>query len=89
MKDLLLSKSFKKENSKESLHTATSSHHFYYRKYNKITYTIRSQFLQLIINGNCSIKKAAEILNINYSSAKSIISEFRKESQKSFKGEQP
>lgn len=56
---------------------------------------MKTQFLDLIINANCSIKKvtlgpiqAAEILNINYSSSKSIISEFRKESAKAFKPKQ-
>lgn len=48
------------------------------RKYNKITESLRSRFLIKILNEGKSIKKAAEELNINYSSAKTILTMHRK-----------
>lgn len=48
------------------------------RKYNKITESLRTRFLTKIFNENKSIKKAAEELNINYSSAKTILTMHRK-----------
>lgn len=51
------------------------------RKYNKITETLRVKFLNKIFQENKSIKKAAEELNINYSSAKTILTMHRKKSK--------
>ncbi|KAL4491276.1 hypothetical protein ABPG72_021662 [Tetrahymena utriculariae] len=53
------------------------------RKYNKITETLRVKFLNKIFQENKSIKKAAEELNINYSSAKTILTMHRKKSKNS------
>lgn len=57
-----------------------------FKKYTKITNQVKEDFLDLIINQNCSIKRAAERLNINYSSAKTIISAYREKNRKKFKG---
>ncbi|KAL4494610.1 hypothetical protein ABPG72_004512 [Tetrahymena utriculariae] len=48
------------------------------RKYNKITHDLRMKFLDKIFFENKSIKKAAQELNINYSSAKTILNLHRK-----------
>lgn len=48
------------------------------RKYNKITESLRTRFLTKIFQEGKSIKKAAEELNINYSSAKTILTMHRK-----------
>jgi len=57
------------------LHNSDSKNN---RKYNKITHDLRLQFLDKIFFENKSIKKAAQELNINYSSAKTILNLHRK-----------
>jgi len=81
-------KEIRKVTSSGSLATAISENagESSFKKYTKITNQIKEDFLDLIINQNCSIKKAAEELNINYSSAKTIISAYREKNRKKFKG---
>ena len=54
-----------------------SAHHE--RKYAKITDGLKQIFIRKIVIDNLSIKQASELLRINYSSAKAIISVHRKE----------
>ncbi|KRX10299.1 hypothetical protein PPERSA_09683 [Pseudocohnilembus persalinus] len=48
------------------------------RKYQKINSTIRDSLIHKIIQEDKSIKQAAQEVNINYSSAKSILNQYRK-----------
>lgn len=48
------------------------------RKYAKLTPELKQEFLRKIIFNNMTIKQASELLNINYSSAKAILSLHKK-----------
>lgn len=48
------------------------------RKYAKLTPELKHLFIRKIVMENLSIKQASELLRINYSSAKAIISAHRK-----------
>ena len=49
------------------------------RKYAKLTDELKRKFIRKIVIDNFSIKQASELLRVNYSSAKAIISAHRKE----------
>lgn len=48
------------------------------RKYAKLTPELKDNFLKRIVFDNMTIKQASELLNINYSSAKAILSAHKK-----------
>ena len=56
------------------------------RKYAKLTDELKRKFIRKIVIDNLSIKQASELLRINYSSAKAIISSHRKECFKKKRG---
>lgn len=56
--------------SKESIRNNVTNH-FEQKRYNKITQGVKAEFLELVINGNCSIKK---VLVLQYRHHKSLIS---------------
>lgn len=64
-----------------SKHISTESSHSELetrKKYAKLTPELKQEFLRQIIFQNKSIKDASEMLRINYSSAKAIVSAHKK-----------
>lgn len=59
-------------------HSSTESFGEDKKKYAKLTPELKHIFIRKIVMDNLSIRQASELLRINYSSAKAIISEHRK-----------